>query len=119
MAQKHTTRVGDLEATILGVVLALTARERETYGVPINEELTQILGREITSGALYTTLARLTEKELLEVRAIPPEAQRGGRGKRVYTVTTSGKRSYQEWEARTERLLSTLHPGTRLGVGIG
>ena len=103
-------QISDLEARIIGVVLGLTANEREAYGVPISEELIRIEGREIASGALYTSLSRLVEKKLLSVATGPPTRQRGGRAKRLYEITVAGGRALRSWEARTARLLTILRP---------
>ena len=98
-------QISDLEATLVGIVLTLRSRNAEAYGVPINDELTEIRdGKEITAGALYTGLQRLVDKGLLEATMTPPLAERGGRGKRLYEVTGLGKRAYECWEARTRRV---------------
>lgn len=108
---KQVPNISDFEAELIGIVLSLNVNSEEAYGVPINDELTRIRGgREIVSGALYTGLQRLVDKGLLEAESTPPLPERGGRGKRLYTVTGVGKKAYREWEAKTKRLLATVTP---------
>jgi DNA-binding PadR family transcriptional regulator len=82
--------LGELEQQILLVVLRLGD---EAYGNPIGETLATTAGRRVTRGALYTALERLEVKGLLHSTMGEPLAERGGRARRYFTVTASGKRA--------------------------
>lgn len=96
--------VSDLEAALLGIVMSLNACHDEAFAAPINSKLTEMRsGREVTPGALYTSLQRLVEKKLLEAKHLP-SPERGGRGKRLYTVTEDGKKAYRAWSHQIQQI---------------
>lgn len=108
-------RLRDLEYTLL---LALLRLGDEAYGVPIRDEIAGRTGRELSLGALYTTLDRLENKGFIESRMGLPTAVRGGRRKKMCRLTTAGKRALSgTWdfqrrmtdglESRLEELLRT------------
>jgi PadR family transcriptional regulator PadR len=108
---KQVPNISDTEADLIGIVLALNGADEEAYGVPINAELTRIRGgREIVSGALYTSLQRLVNKGLLEAESAAGTPERGNRSKRLYKVTGTGIRAFRKWEAERLRLLDTVRP---------
>ena len=74
---------GELERAVLLGVLRLG---ENAYGVAVRDELTRHLGRELSLGAVYTTLTRLVEKGLLSTRLGEPSAARGGRAKRYFRL---------------------------------
>jgi len=84
MASEH---LGELEQMILLAALRLGD---EAYGWAVSEELERVVGRKVSSGALYTTLDRLERKGLLEGRVDDPRPERGGRPRRYLEVTPSG-----------------------------
>ena len=91
--------LGEFEQTVLLAILRLSDN---AYGVTIRREIMECARREPAPGALYTTLDRMEEKELVQSRLGDPTPQRGGRAKRYFTVTKRGRvavisaqRSYQ------------------------
>ena len=58
--------VGEFE---LYVMLALARLGDEAYGVTIRREIEARTGRTIVIGAVYATLARLEEKDLVQFRS--------------------------------------------------
>lgn len=102
-------RLGDLEYTLL---LALLRLGEETYGVPIRNEIAGRTGRELSLGALYTTLDRLERKGLVRTRMGSSTAVRGGRRKKMCRLTTAGKQALSTtWDFQrrmTEGLESQL-----------
>lgn len=79
--------LGELEQMILLAVLRLGA---DAYGASVAEELERVVGRRMSSGALYTTIDRLTKKGLLDSSTSDPRPERGGRPRRYLTVTPAG-----------------------------
>jgi len=63
----------------------------DAYGVPIGKMVEKNY-KKCTVGAIYETLHRLESKSYLEARDTEPEIYRGGRKKRIYKVTASGRR---------------------------
>ncbi|WP_339609662.1 PadR family transcriptional regulator [uncultured Roseivirga sp.] len=87
------TRLGDFEETLLLLVGIL---DKEAYAFKIAEEFESQTTRAVSIGAVHSTLNRLTEKGFLESEMGESTAERGGRRKRIYTITASGQRTLQE-----------------------
>jgi DNA-binding PadR family transcriptional regulator len=90
------------------VLLAVIRCEGNAYGVPIRDEIRICTGREPATGALYTTLDRLEEKGLLRSELGAPLAERGGRARRFFTITTKGKAAVVRAQSAYRRLLEGL-----------
>jgi len=89
------------------VLLALIRLGDEAYGVPISEAIEESSGREVALGSVYVTLQRLEDKGLVTSRLGEPTAERGGRAKTYFRVTSKGLR-----EARkAQRTLVALWKG--------
>lgn len=82
------TYLGELEETIM---LAVAVLYDEAYGVTIVEELSDRVGRTVSLGAVYTVLMRLEEKGLVRSREGNATRKRGGRRKKLYTLTSTGE----------------------------
>ncbi|KYG72082.1 PadR family transcriptional regulator [Roseivirga ehrenbergii] len=87
------TRLGDFEETLLLLVGIL---DKEAYAFKIAEEFESQTNRAVSIGAVHSTLNRLTEKGFLESEMGESTAERGGRRKRIYTITASGQTTLQE-----------------------
>ena len=87
------TRLGDFEETLLLLVGIL---DKEAYAFKIAEEFESQTSRSVSIGAVHSTLNRLTEKGFLESEMGESTAERGGRRKRIYTITASGQRTLQD-----------------------
>lgn len=83
------TRLGEFEEVILLLVGILG---EEAYAFKIAEEFESQTGRSISIGATHSTLSRLEDKGFLDSKMGASTAQRGGRRKRIYTITAIGKR---------------------------
>lgn len=97
--------LGELELATLITVARLGERG---YGAEVRRELAERLGRELSVGAVYTTLQRLEDKGFLASYASEPRAERGGRSRRLFRVTTLGERACVEARDRSKRLWSGL-----------
>ncbi len=87
------TRLGDFEEVILLLVGILG---QEAYALKISEEFKSQTGRAISIGAVHSTLSRLDDKGFLTSEMGQATAERGGRRKRIYTITAYGKRVLKE-----------------------
>ncbi|MEL6849472.1 MAG: PadR family transcriptional regulator, partial [Bacteroidota bacterium] len=63
---------------------------KEAYAFRISEEFTSQTGRGVSIGAVHSTLSRLGDKGFLTSEMGAPSAERGGRRKRIYSITASG-----------------------------
>lgn len=87
------TYLGELEELVLLTIVALGD---QAYGVSIQQDLEQRCDRAITIGALHATIARLEEKGFLQSWMGGATAERGGRSKRFYEITQSGRKAVTE-----------------------
>jgi len=83
------TRLGEFEEVILLLVGILG---EEAYAFNIAEEFESQTGRSVSIGAVHSTLTRLDDKGFLTSKMGKSTAERGGRRKRIYTITASGRR---------------------------
>jgi DNA-binding PadR family transcriptional regulator len=89
------------------VLLALVRLGDEAYGVPISVAIEGSSGRPVSLGSVYVTLDRLARKGLVSSRLGEPTAERGGRAKTYFRITTRGLRAAQQ----AQRTLMTLWNG--------
>ena len=103
-------RLGEFEEFTL---LAVRALGDQTYAVPIQQYVEKVTGRPVSLGAIYAALARLEDKGFLRSAMSEAVAQRGGKSKRVYTVTPGGLRTARELHRVRERIWNAIAEGGR------
>lgn len=86
------TNLGAFEELVLLVVGSLTDH---AYGVAIREALEEQTGRPPSIGALHAALYRLEDKGYLTSAEGGATAERGGRRKKFYQLSASGKKALQ------------------------
>ena len=86
------TRLGEFEEVIL---LLTGILGEEAYSFKIAEEFETQTSRSVSIGAVHSTLNRLEEKGFLTSKVGKSTAERGGRRKRIYTITAYGKRTLE------------------------
>jgi DNA-binding PadR family transcriptional regulator len=86
------TGIGEFEEVMLLLVGIL---EKEAYAFKIAEEFESQLLRSVSIGAVHSALNRLEEKGFLKSEMGKATPERGGRRKRVYTITAYGKRALE------------------------
>jgi DNA-binding PadR family transcriptional regulator len=79
--------LGEFEQMLLLAALHLG---EEAYGAALGQELEARVGRRVSRGAIYVTLDRLEAKGLVTSSLSAPRPERGGRPRRVVTVTPQG-----------------------------
>jgi len=87
--------LGTLE---LSALLAVVRLGDAAYGLAVRQDLAERTGRELSVGAVYTTLQRLEEKGFLRSHASAPLPVRGGRSRRHYALTGAGARAIRDAE---------------------
>lgn len=101
--------LGEFEELVLLAVAGLTP---EAYSVVIAEELEAQTGKTVTTGAVHAALQRMEKKGYLNSQMGEATAQRGGRRKRLFTVTFAGSNILHEVRAVRERLWNNIAPDT-------
>ncbi len=99
--------LGEFEELVL---LAVAVLIPEAYSVVIAEELEQQTGRTITTGAVHAALQRLEKKGFVNSQMGAATAERGGRRKRLFTVTLAGSRMVHQVRAVRNRLWDRITP---------
>jgi len=79
--------LGEFEELILTMVGVL---QEEAYGAVIAEEIEKRLKRDVNLSAVHVTLYRLEDKGLIKSKVGGATSERGGRRKRIYTITSAG-----------------------------
>ncbi len=85
--------IGELEELVLLTVGILFPN---AYGVAVMDELRNQANRDLNISAVHAVLTRLEEKGLLKSNMSSPTEERGGRRKRIFTLTAAGKRALEE-----------------------
>lgn len=85
--------LGEFEEIVLLAVAVLTPM---AYSVVIAEELEQQTGKTVTTGAVHAALQRLEDKGLVTSQMGEATRERGGRRKRIFSVTIAGSRALHE-----------------------
>ncbi|MDU0114820.1 helix-turn-helix transcriptional regulator [Psychrosphaera aquimarina] len=92
------------------VLLAILKLDEDAYGSKVRQLLSESIGRDVTIGALYTTLDRLEGKGLLQSRIGEATSERGGRAKKYFKVTAQGQSALK----RSKQALHSLWKGLAL-----
>lgn len=87
------TGLGEFEEVILLLVGILA---EEAYAYKLSEEFESQTGRSVSIGAVHAALSRLSDKGFLRSEMKEGSATRGGRRKRIYSITASGERTLRE-----------------------
>jgi PadR family transcriptional regulator, regulatory protein PadR len=103
-------RLGEFEEFTL---LAVRALGDSTYAVPVQQYVEKVTARRVSLGAIYAALVRLEEKGFLRSTMSEAVAQRGGKSKRVYSVTPSGLRTARDLHRVRERMWNAITEGGR------
>lgn len=90
--------LGEFEQLVLLAVLRL---EEDAYGATIRRLIEEATERQVSIGAIYTTLDRLQAKGLVTAHIGEPTGERGGRRRKVYTLQRAGRealaRAWASW----------------------
>lgn len=82
------TNLGEFEELVLLTVGILFDN---AYSVAIQEELISQTGRKVSISAVHSAVYRLEEKGLLNSRMGEAAATRGGKRKRIFTISQAGR----------------------------
>jgi DNA-binding PadR family transcriptional regulator len=109
------TYLGEFEEVILLMVAIL---DGEAYGVTVSQELEQQTGRQVTFGTVHNTLIRLEEKGFVKSQLGGATSERGGRRKRLFTLTPAGSRALQDIQELRSQLWQLVPPQALKPFGL-
>jgi PadR family transcriptional regulator PadR len=96
----------------LAVLLAVTRLGDEAYGLGIRSDVSRRMDHDYSIGAIYTTLQRLEDKGFLTSYTTEPLPARGGRSRRQFKVSASGKRAIRIAQRTSASMWAGLKPPT-------
>ena len=99
--------MGEFEQLVL---LALLRLDNDAYGMEVRQEIEERTGREISYGAVYTTLDRLEQKGYVAHRLGEATPERGGRAKKYFRALPAGRQALRA----TQHALTVMSEGVRL-----
>jgi PadR family transcriptional regulator, regulatory protein PadR len=99
--------MGEFEQLVL---LALLRLDNDAYGMEVREEIERRTGREVSYGAVYTTLDRLEQKGHVAHRMGEATPERGGRARKYFKVLPEGRDALRE----TQQALTVMREGLQL-----
>ena len=99
------THLGEFEELVLLMVAIL---DEDAYVFRLREEILDQLGRAVAMGAMHATLSRLEKKGFLSSEMKGATKERGGRRKRVYQLTSSGREAVVKAREMREMLWNQL-----------
>lgn len=103
------THLGEFEELILLTVAALHG---EAYGLAIKKELEEQSGRKVTISAVHTACNRLEGKGFLTAEFGEKSEKRGGKRKKMYSVSLKGQQALLDTQHLRQRLWLRIPPGT-------
>ena len=78
------------------VLLTLIRLGDAAYGMSVRATIQELIKRDISIGAIYTTLERLQNKGYVKSRMGEATAKRGGRAKKYFSVTGKGRKALRD-----------------------
>lgn len=92
------------------VFLALVRLREKAYGMPIRQEIEKRTGRNVSIGAVYTTLERLEKKGYVSSRLGEATPERGGRAKKFFDIKAPGLKAFNESRKMVAKMVEGLEP---------
>lgn len=99
--------LGEFEETVLLITAMLHG---EAYGLSITKVIEEDLGRSVNMSSVHTALYRLEEKGYVKSELGGASDRRGGRRKRMFQITATGKAALLESKEQRQYLWSRI-PG--------
>ena len=99
------TNLGEFEELVLLTIAALMS---DAYSVAICDELEKHTGRSAKLGVVHAVLNRLEEKGFVKSKLGEATSARGGKRKRYYSVTNTGKAALIKSKELRDQLWSII-----------
>ncbi|MFY0625523.1 MAG: helix-turn-helix transcriptional regulator [Reichenbachiella sp.] len=98
-------KLGEFEEVVMLTVGVLYGN---AYGVSIKKDIEERLTRKVSVGALQSALKRLEDKGYLSSKDGESTSERGGRPKRFFSITASGKKVMEQARETREQLWKAI-----------
>jgi PadR family transcriptional regulator PadR len=104
--------LGELETMVL---LSVVELGDDAYGAEVRRDVSSRLGRDYSVGAIYATLQRLEDRDLLRSEESDPLPIRGGKARRYFRATAAGKLALKRSVESRMQIWRRLAPSWRHG----
>jgi DNA-binding PadR family transcriptional regulator len=111
----NRTYLGEFEEIVL---LAVAVMQGQAYGVVLMHDIIEQTGRPVKLNQIHSALQRLEEKGMVKSEVGGATAERGGRRKRLYTVTAYGQRTLQQIQEVRDSFWSRLINPFKLATNL-
>src|SRR5579859_6211868 len=105
--------LGEFEEIVLLIVATL---EKEAYGVKITHEIIGQTSRSVRLNQVHASLHRLQDKGMIVSKMGDPTPARGGRRKRIFTITALGQHTLTEMKAVRAHLWTQLPSSMKIAA---
>jgi len=106
--------LGEFEELVLLIVAML---DSDAYGVKITHEIIEQTSRSVRLNQVHASLHRLEDKGMIKSKMGDPTAERGGRRKRIFTITLYGQQTLSEIKSIRAHLWKMLPPSMKIVGG--
>ncbi|MBA4057354.1 MAG: PadR family transcriptional regulator [Marivirga sp.] len=107
--------LGEFEEVVLLIVAMLG---EDAYGVKITHEIIEQTDRAVRLNQVHASLHRLEDKGMIISKMGDPTAERGGRRKRIFTITAYGQQTLSEIKALRAHLWNLVPPFIKIDPRI-
>lgn len=107
--------LGEFEEIVLLVVGVL---DGAAYGVNITHEIVEQTRRSVRLNQVHASLQRLEEKGMIVSQMGEPTAERGGRRKRLFTITAAGLETLGEIREVRSALWGLLPTSMQTAISV-
>ena len=95
---KNLTRKEEL------ILLSILNLQKDAYLIAIVDHLSEVTGKKVSLTSVHLPLSRLENLELIEAEYGEATAKRGGRRKKIYTISRSGFELLNEYKRVSDLL---------------
>lgn len=99
------TNLGEFEELVLLTVAVL---HDEAYSLAITAEIKRVTKRNASFGVVHSALNRLEEKGYVKSQLGGATKERGGRRKRLFTISAAGKKALVRTKEQRDELWSMI-----------
>lgn len=99
------TNLGELEELVL---LTVGVLNDEAYSIAISKEINRITKRDVSFAVVHSALNRLEEKGFVDSKMGGATSERGGRSKRLFTISHAGKKALLRSKEQRDELWSLM-----------
>ena len=99
------TNLGEFEELVL---LTVGILNDEAYSIAIAREIKRVTKRNVSFVVVHSALNRLEEKGYVDSKLGGATKERGGRSKRIFTISSAGKKALLRTKEQRDELWSMI-----------